>query len=545
MNSIDKLKKANLLNREVVSSLYKNGPKVRSGHVVQSYKNGKPIAKEVHVEGHQAFEHSAPINHMYYTASNYSSSIFSSANGKIDIKIDKQSSDKAVGMKLRIRLTESGGSNPVTIVPIPYLFERIEFWADNGSGDMIQIEYGDTMFWKYNVYSEEQGKRLMLNINSSNKWENGIAIPAGKSIDYYLEFPGSWIEIVKPFVGGMKGDILCRLYTRNGIIASGNGTVALSQLDLILEVEELDDEDNRHHMIEYEDKIFRYTYLDVVNVSESKTCTASAETKFSLENLNGKCAFLMFCLRSSTSATSNAITNYADLTDLCQVDLLGPQNQKLLGHGTPLYAKELKSLMNKHFPGSLGSHKNVYIIPFCSSAMQAFTGAKDGYFLFQGENYNLSLTFPGAGTAEVQTVTLTNPANDGGYYQLAYKGHVTNSLAYNADVATGMKAALDALPSMVEDGLTSTFSGQATSTFTITFSPAKPVAYQNGHNSNLVKIIPTSLNDGGTAEIGATTVTTVGNAGWTTGTYTIDLYAFMYKDVYVNDGRIRAVEKLV
>lgn len=543
MNSLDKLKKAGKINRNVVSSLYKNGPRIRTDEVHRSFKNGRPVAKEVHVEPHQAIEHAAPHDEMFYTAQNYSSSIFGSANGKIDIKIDKASCEKAHGLKFRIRLTESGGSNPVTPVPVPYFFDRIEFWADNGSGQEISRIYADNMYWNYNVYSEEQGSILLKNINSSSKWENGKAIAAGKYEDYYLEMPGSWFEIVKPHIKSLKGDILCKLYTRNGIIASGSGTIALSQLDLILEHEDLDSSDSQLHTAEHEDKIFRHTYLDIVQVSESKTCTASTETKWSLENLNGKCAFLLFCLRSGSSpaATSNGLTNYSDLTDLCQVDLLGPQNQKLLGHGTPLYAKELKSLMTKHFPGALGYYKNVYIIPFCSSAMQAFTGTKDGYFYFNGENYNLSLTFPGAGTQEVQTITLTNPANDGGYYQLSYKGYLTNSLAYNTSAAN-MKAALDALPSMIEDGLTSTFSGTAEATFTITFSPAKQVAYQNGHSANLVRIIPTSLNDGGVAEIGATTVTTVGSPGWTTGTYTLDLYAYHFKDIYINDGRIKLTD---
>jgi len=69
----------------------------------------------------------------------------------------------------------------------------------------------------------------------------------------------------------------------------------------------------------------------MINVTEVKTCTVGSEAKFSLENLVGKCAFMLFCLRSSTSATSNAITNYVDIGDTCQ------------GHGVPIYGKDIDS----------------------------------------------------------------------------------------------------------------------------------------------------------------------------------------------------------
>jgi hypothetical protein len=540
MNSLEKARSHGKVNREVVSSLYKNGPLVAVKSNLKVFKGGREIAKPVYVEAHQAVEYSSPVNHMVYSAANFSSSIFSSSNGRIEIKIDRQSAEKAIGFKFRIRLSESGGSNSITVVPIPYLFDRIEFWAEAGSGDQISNHYADTMFWLYNVFADEQNFVLMQNIGSSQKWQNNVSIAAGKSVDYYLELPGSWVEIVKPFIGNFKGDILCRLYTRNGVTASGSGTLALSQLDLILEHDDLSESDKSLHIQQYENNVLRHTYLDIIHISETKTCTASSETKFSLENLVGKCAFMLFCLRSSTSSTSNAITNYADIGDTCQVDILGPQNQKLLGHGTPIYGKELKSFMSKHFPGSLAKYKNVYLIPFCHNAMKAFTHT-DGYMYFHGENYNLSLTFPAAGTSEVQTITLTNPANDGGYYQLAYKGYITDSLAYNANAAA-IKAALEALPSIIDDGLTVTASGAATATFTLTFSPAKQVAYSNGHNANLVKIIPTSLNDGGVFEIGATTVTTVGAAGFTTGTYQLDLYAFVYRDFFCDGGRVKIME---
>src|SRR5688572_6440114 len=115
MNSHEKVKSEGKLNREVVSSLYKNGPLVPIKDNHKSFMNGRVISKPVFVEAHQAFEHISPVNHMTYSAANFSSTIFSSANGRIEIKIDRQSAEKAIGIKFRIRLSESAGANNITI----------------------------------------------------------------------------------------------------------------------------------------------------------------------------------------------------------------------------------------------------------------------------------------------------------------------------------------------------------------------------------------------------------------------------------------------
>jgi len=102
--------------------------------------------------------------------------------------------------------------------------------------------------------------------------------------------------------------------------------------------------------------------------------------------------------------------------------------------------------------------------------MKAFTHV-DGYMYFHGENYNLSLTFPAAPTSEVQTITLSQ-TNNAGYYALEYKGRITNALVYNASAST-MAAAVNALPSIIEDGLTVSFNQavSAGASVTATFTP--------------------------------------------------------------------------
>jgi hypothetical protein len=148
-------------------------------------------------------------------------------------------------------------------------------------------------------------------------------------------------------------------------------------------------------------------------------------------------------------------------------------------------------------------------------------------------NELFKLTPDAAGVNEVCTITLTNTANSTGYYNLAFRGDVTGSLVYNANAAA-IQTALNALPSVKKAGLTATASGPATATFTITWSPPGPV-------TDLVQIIPTSLAQSTTPEIGSSAVTTVGVDGFSNSgsNFYIDIYGICFNDLHIDsDGKI-------
>ena len=91
-----------------------------------------------------------------------------------------------------------------------------------------------------------------------------------------------------------------------------------------------------------------------------------------------------------------------------------------------------------------------------------------------------------------------------------------------------MATAFNALPSMKRYNLTAAFSGTTVATFTITFSPLLPV-------TDLVQIIPTSLNAAGTFEIGSSAVTTPGIDGFTNSgsSFCIDVYGVCMNDMHI------------
>ena len=201
------------------------------------------------------------------------------------------------------------------------------------------------------------------------------------------------------------------------------------------------------------------------------------------------------------------------------------------GTGLPFDLQAYDLAYNSGNPAWLG--KNPILMFLWGDLEQAFMrNHATAKRVLKGEEF-LHITPGPAGTSEVQTITLTNPANDGGYYQLAWGGDVTDSLVYNASVAT-MKAAFEALPSVKRAGLTVTFSGTAAATFTATFLPYGPV-------NDLIRIIPTSLNDGGVAEIGSTAITTPGVRGFSAGTYQIDILGLCWSDmVMLPNGNIES-----
>ena len=147
---------------------------------------------------------------------------------------------------------------------------------------------------------------------------------------------------------------------------------------------------------------------------------------------------------------------------------------------------------------------------------------------FTGSNVYLALTPASAGTSEVMTFTLTNPANDAGYFRLYFNGEHTDPLAYNETTAN-LATALNSLSTIRNHNgvkLTATFTEDFADTTTCSFSPNMSLGGVQ------VEAISESLNDGGTPEFPITTVSTEGVSGFTTGTHDITVYAFIHKDLH-------------
>ncbi|MCW2898492.1 MAG: LigA protein [Streptosporangiaceae bacterium] len=108
----------------------------------------------------------------------------------------------------------------------------------------------------------------------------------------------------------------------------------------------------------------------------------------------------------------------------------------------------------------------------------------------------------GAGTSEVQTITITGTPT-GGTFSLTFGGQTTPALAYNA-TASVVQAALQALSSIGSGN--ATVAGSAGGPYTVTFAGVLA-------NTNVVQILPVGTFTGGTTPAITTTTTTPGAVG--------------------------------
>jgi len=112
-------------------------------------------------------------------------------------------------------------------------------------------------------------------------------------------------------------------------------------------------------------------------------------------------------------------------------------------------------------------------------------------------------------------------------------------LAFGANAAT-IKAALEALPFFARKRITATVSGALTTDATVTLSSPDGSDIANRYKVDAIKVNENTLNDGGVYDIITTSVTTHGTDGFPgTGSYTVDIYAAMYKRLIQSpDGKI-------
>jgi len=467
------------------------------------------------------------------------------AGSLIKEKIQADSAGKIRNAYLEITIAESGASSSVTLAPVWQWFNYIEFWAENGSGEQIQRLYNDVLMW--NIISRCDNERLRQLLPNCNCDVEALftqdVIPASGSRTYRLPLFGTFWDQVQPHLkSGMK-DIEIRFQCTSGIVVSGSGTPSLSSINLIFEenVEHSGSMTDHLHIADHKHFNHVTNYLEFIQVSSNNVLTASTNTKISLENLVGKCAYLFFVVRSSTATNaSNGRQNFYTLGDNSQIDLLDQSSKSLFANGVPLKGSFYRNIIwPDNLSNDVASRTAIYLMPFSRSVSAANKGIMNGYHQFDGSKYYLSITPDAAATSEVHTLDCTNPANDAGRYQLELGGDITNGLAFGANAAA-IKAAIEALPFCSRHRITATASGALTTDATITLTSPDGSSIANRYNVDAIKVNENTLNDGGVYDIITSSVTTHGTNGFVNSgsTFTVDIYAAMYKRiVQQKDGR--------
>ena len=165
------------------------------------------------------------------------------------------------------------------------------------------------------------------------------------------------------------------------------------------------------------------------------------------------------------------------------------------------------------------------MINFSNDVKQSLAGKVNGFFEFVGLRDYLEITFDSAPVQEVHTVDLGSTSAVGTYRYAFENGVISDQeLSFDAD-ASAIQSAIDALPQLVERNITTTVNDgiDVTTSQTVTFSSnAGKVSHDLG------KI--TILGNGITGKVNGTTVSTVGQKGWNSGSdYTVEIHMYKFK----------------
>lgn len=496
-----------------------------------------------HRPHHQRFvDHSTRHPIVYPNENLGSNETFNSSNNKIDIRLKKGEFNEIERHRFRLTVSESGGSQSVTPVCVPFLFERIEFRTADSKEEILRTIYSEE-FWMYVGWTlEDRYERANLNFYGSRGNVPETILASGTRV-YNVRLPYSFLSQVGVDGAYLENDLIISFYTRNGVTSAGSGTFKLNNIELI--TDEKTEHDSKalaeYRKLRHEGLTQRY--LDTVRVSSgtASAWTAGVTSNLSLNDITGACAGLAVLVRASTSMTGSAMTKCAYLGKEATVDLVDKAGKSIYALGSPVsldFINQTLSYEQREFCKAA----NIVFIPFSEDFMHDLsTGAVSKYRkLPTNNNYRLQITPAAAITNEVYTFTLTNPANDGGSYRFTWAGESTGTLAYNASTSA-MKAAFETLKVMQDNNLTATFSATAVASFTLTISNANFDTYKE---YGLPSLDSDSLADGGVGEVCTVTRSTpyVDGSNVGGGNFYYDVYAWLHREAHLDGkgGKIHA-----
>lgn len=527
--------------QQAESSVLNRIPKVAVKKKALTRKGEKTITSLV--PAYQAVEYGQLD--LYYTNLflNVPSNLFANNGARFTSNLYAGSFETLKGATLKATVTVNSAS--AVLAPMSYWFNRIECRGNGGSGDYLHILYDDNLNSNLSVLDNDRLHQILPNANYSDNWGERNSLAAGQSRTFYLPLVGSVFDNSNLMVQHLNSDILFDFYPASTIVVSGSGTVTCQELSLVCNTEELTDLDKQEHEKIHANFVNTSGYIDVVPITfPAQLLTAGIQTKLDISNIRGKCAYFDLIIRAqSSSNTDNGRLKYVSIGDNTgTLDILDAGSKSVWGSGQALHGRFVRGeVWASHHSSDFAQNRAFYRIPFCADVVSAFKGVRDGFIELSDEKYYLSIMPSAAGVAPIITATPSGTATSGAF-RLSFDGQFTSVIAYN-ETAANIKIALEALSSFrnsfVGTPLTVTVSGPLTASATFTFGQSFNLQGRmiNVHSEGMfIGATPLTVNI-------PTAETTVGQAGFTTGTYDISIYAGVHKALHYSSGNI-AVELL-
>ena len=524
----------------------------RRHHVPKAFDKSHKNKKGGHYPAHQTIATTSlpELSKIPIQSSSFTSTAFTNGS-TIFFDIEPHEFKQAENLELKLELSASGGD--VTIVPGFYLFSEIELIADKGSGDKVgDFIHSETLlswnlmtmkdeelknnqqYQNYSITSYKNSYKYKLGQNSAN------IIRDGDTRHIYVKIPFNFVHFKAIDMSHISTPFRIRLKCSSDVVVSGSSSnLSLDNIQVVVlgRREESFDDEHRRALHKNDNK---YIFLQSERLTyNNKTITAGSETKFDLQTIVGKCPYLVFCIKPSTSpvASDESLYDFVELGPNGSVDLVNSAGQSEIAASNNDWDI---TYLEKCFVEMTGSHniQGLYILPFCEDIHKSVAGQMNGWFQFYGQRCDLVLTPDSAGTAEVHAVDLGVTAPDDGQYAFQVNGEVSDYLAYNATTAT-MKSTLEAMTEISSRGYTVTCSAAATNgSFNITFDQNRDGRVSD--ELGVIKVISNNLNDGGVEAAPSTSVSTYGKKGFASGSnYQVEIFAMKFVELCIDkNGKI-------
>jgi hypothetical protein len=312
---------------------------------------------------------------------------------------------------IMINLTciESGGTNSVTPICVPYLFDQIQL-CFNGSSNPVVTIFGDELYANFQLWTSEQIANLLA-FNQQNMtpatFGNETPIPAGGTAFYSIPLL-SVLNGINPQT--LTSDIVINVIMRQNPVASGTGILQLTDMQLrVLTSRNAPSVDNKIVM-DYSMNMACLPYTFAQQSTSTITLSPGILTEIPLNGINGLCSTMFIMIRSSKSTTNAGIRLFSIIsgTDPFEstgmINLVDQSKQPLLGSGA-LFGKDFRGRNSAFYTPSLfSSVVPVYFYYFPQNPVSSIiNGTNNGFNYFNGTQF-LQLTPGPTFTAGTYTV---------------------------------------------------------------------------------------------------------------------------------------------
>lgn len=363
---------------------------------------------------------------------------------------------------LQLEFTITASSNNVTVLPAVWWFNTIEFYANSGSGAMIQRITPLMLMVSYMALLEPSNFKKFGELAGFNEFgfidTERNTLEAGESRTFTIPLLPVFFAATGLNVNHLSSDLEMRVaLRRDGIIQSGSGTVSLTGSRIIVRDDRLPMSDSAVLAKEHKSVPVCYKYLSAEEIKSSQTLTADSKNTITLESLDGDVAGLIVGARSSDAAAAGAVYKWINMgTDQpnARFDLVSADGTSQFGLGTSLPISQQHIIHWRQMVGDAIDKYGVISVPFCHNLGAAFLGMKSGYKRFFSARESIQIT-PQLGQKFQVTVTHSATPASGAAAFAHGAGGLSSMVAYNASAAT-CAAAADKL--FERYGATTTFS---------------------------------------------------------------------------------------